>query len=302
MVASLDSMVTDKKASLETAANAISTQFSTSAASVETTMASIERGVMALPAAETNTIASLTGTATTYARTSITAINTAERNRAIASDNTLNAFVGARTNAETQLNTLASIETAVTTGFNGRYTKIMTTTRNLLEGKYGGDTELDATPDLIKNVSFGYYGRSCAASGVYFACSAWRYGSGIVAVYKMDVAMEKVQLLQIISPKIDYAFTYFGYSMDMDGDLMVVGGYNWRVQATRATWGAGRVWAFKRDANDMYQMLGNVTAPDVAQCKRAWEAGLLQTCELPPSQITTCVTSRQYFHLAASLA
>jgi hypothetical protein len=55
--------------------------------------------------------------------------------------------------------------------------------------------------------------------------------------------------------------------MDMDGDLLVAGGYNYRDQAVAATWGTGMVWAFKRDANDMYQLLGNVTAPDALQCK-----------------------------------
>jgi hypothetical protein len=256
---------------LETAANSISSQFSTSAASVETSMTSIEMAVKALPTTESTTAATLTTTAANYARTSINAINAAERTRAASSNNNLNSFVAARTNAQMQMDTLDSIETAVTTGFRDRYTNILTTTRNLLEGKYGGDTEIDATPAIVKNVTYAYYGRACTASGVYFACSAYRYKSGMVAIYKMDVATEKVQLLQIINPSLTYLYSYFGNSLDMDGDLLVVGAY--QARPTTTSYGYGMVWAFKRDSNDVYQSLGNFTQAN-ANCK----CGLNHVC------------------------
>jgi hypothetical protein len=73
----------------------------------------------------------------------------------------------------------------------------------------------------------------------------------------------------------------------MDGDLLVAGGYNYRDQAVVATWGIGMVWAFKRDSNDMYQLLGNVTAPDALQCKSLFSQ---QSCLIVPQLLHTLST------------
>jgi hypothetical protein len=231
---------------------------------METSMLSIEMAVSGLPSAEASTISTLAATTTNYARTSINTINTAEKTRASSSNNNLNSFVAARTDAQVQMDTLDSIETAVTTGFSGRYTDVLTTTRSLLDGKYGGAVQVDATPDIVKNKSNAYYGRSCAASGAYFACGAYYYESGLVAIYKMDVDNETATLLQIVKPKLIYAYSYFGFSLDMDGDLLVIGAYNAYPGALE--YGKGVVWVMKRDDKDNYVMLGNVSAA-TATCK-----------------------------------
>ena len=128
--------------------------------------------------------------------------------------------------------------------------------------------EIDATPGIIKSVSSSLYGRSCAASGTYFACSAQRYGSGLVVIYKMDTVMQRVSLLQIISPILPYEFSDFGYSLDMDCDLLVVGAYNYRSSETdSSTFGKGLVWVMQRGASDQYQIRGTLTAPGVVASK-----------------------------------
>ena len=128
--------------------------------------------------------------------------------------------------------------------------------------------EIDATPGIIKSVSFSQYGRACGASGTYFACSAHRYGFGLVAIYKMDTVRQKVSLLQIISPILPYEFSYFGYSLDMDCDLLVVGAFNYRASETdSSTFGKGLVWVMQRGASDQYQIRGTLTAPDAVVCK-----------------------------------
>jgi hypothetical protein len=122
----------------------------------------------------------------------------------------------------------------------------------------GAIVQVDATPDIIKNKSNALYGRSCAATGAYFACGARGYESGLVAIYKMDVDAETATLLQIVKPELIYAFSYFGVSLDMDDDLLVIGAYNAYPSASEVSKGA--VWVMKRDDKDNYVMLGNVSA------------------------------------------
>ena len=120
---------------------------------------------------------------------------------------------------------------------------------------------------MLTNARFAYYGHACAASGAYFACSAYRFGTGFVAVYKMDVARANATLLQIIQPDLGAgSIPRFGWSMDMDGDLLVASAYSWGEAGGPML--TGLVFAYKRNANDVYQLLGNRTAPDVAQRKR----------------------------------
>ena len=121
------------------------------------------------------------------------------------------------------------------------------------------EIEIGAVPDNVRQASGGY-GRACTASGEYFACGATAVGTGLVAVYKMDVERRKVKLLQIISPVLPSA-SGFGESLDMDCNLLVVGAKNYHDGSTTSTARPGRVWVFQRDGNDHYQMLGNMTAP-----------------------------------------
>ena len=127
--------------------------------------------------------------------------------------------------------------------------------------------EVDATPDLIRSYSDGYYGRACAASGAYFACGAYYYNSGLVAVYKANVRAASVSLLQIIQPKLGYIYSSFGYSIAMDGELLVVGAFNFRPTTSSADENKGAVWILQRNSSDLYSIRGVVSPPGATACE-----------------------------------
>ena len=77
-----------------------------------------------------------------------------------------------------------------------------------------------------------------------------------MAVYKMDVSERKAKLLQIISPAIPEE-SHFGYSVDMDDDLLVVGAYNFDGAGSQAS-GKGQVWVYKRESTDQYSLLATL--------------------------------------------
>ena len=127
--------------------------------------------------------------------------------------------------------------------------------------------EIDATPAAIKNAPSSFYGNACAASKDYFACSATGYGTGAVVIYKMDVDNQRVSLLQIISPSTPLDTSRFGASLDMDGDLLVVGAPGYAISLSSSYANTGRVWVFKRNANNRYTSLGELSAPSQAASK-----------------------------------
>ena len=82
-----------------------------------------------------------------------------------------------------------------------------------------------------------------------------------MAVYKMDVSERKAKLLQIIKPDISWG-SHFGFSIDMDCGLLVVGAYNY---GSAMAFRAGRVWVLQYDQTAKeYIMLGNVTAANAS--------------------------------------
>eukprot|EP00730_Choanoeca_flexa_P005162 TRINITY_DN11892_c0_g4_i1.p1 TRINITY_DN11892_c0_g4~~TRINITY_DN11892_c0_g4_i1.p1 ORF type:complete len:488 (+),score=117.08 TRINITY_DN11892_c0_g4_i1:87-1550(+) len=115
--------------------------------------------------------------------------------------------------------------------------------------------ELDATPDIVRNIS-GQYGRVCAADGEYFACSAYIHNRGLVAVYKLDTNKNNALLQQIIYPPLPNQ-NYFGWALDMDRDLMVVGATD--RDFSSSNYRTGSAYVYRRNSAGQYVYLGNAT-------------------------------------------
>eukprot|EP00730_Choanoeca_flexa_P006995 TRINITY_DN12262_c0_g1_i1.p1 TRINITY_DN12262_c0_g1~~TRINITY_DN12262_c0_g1_i1.p1 ORF type:complete len:499 (+),score=94.54 TRINITY_DN12262_c0_g1_i1:781-2277(+) len=114
--------------------------------------------------------------------------------------------------------------------------------------------ELDATPDIVRNTSSNY-GYVCAADDDYFACSAYGYNRGLIAMYKLN-NKESATLQQIILPPADTRPSYFGWALDMDDDLMIVGAY---TTGTEQELGLGSAYVYRRDLTGRFVYIDNIT-------------------------------------------
>ncbi len=84
--------------------------------------------------------------------------------------------------------------------------------------------------------------------------------AGSATVYKKNAEGQWEELVKLIAS--DYAeHDYFGYSVAMYGDYIVVGAYNEDADSYSD---AGSAYVFKKDANDVYTEIAKLTASDKA--------------------------------------